>query len=140
MIMVLGLRKDLGMRNGKMAAQFGHGGLGVFLKAAKHDPVTSEEWASGSIPKHFYYLQNEAEMSHLEERAREYGYEHSVIVDAGRTQIAPGSATVLGVGPVPISNLNKLTEGLKQAYRRTETRSMMPEVLWIFAVNILEQY
>jgi PTH2 family peptidyl-tRNA hydrolase len=112
-VMVLAVRKDLGMRNGKMAAQFGHGGLGLFLKTAKHHPEIAERWATGDIPKRFFYLQSEDDMELLNHRAEQFNYCRSVIVDAGRTQIAAGSATVLAVGPVPLSNLNALTEGLK---------------------------
>ena len=35
----------------------------------------------------------------LARKARELGLEASIIKDSGRTQIAPGSKTVLGVGP-----------------------------------------
>lgn len=34
-------------------------------------------------------------------------------VDAGRTQIDPGSRTVLGIGPAPVSEVNKITRHLK---------------------------
>jgi peptidyl-tRNA hydrolase len=36
-----------------------------------------------------------------------------VIHDAGRTQIAEGSATVLGIGPGPKSIIDQVTGGLK---------------------------
>ena len=36
-----------------------------------------------------------------------------VIHDAGRTQIAAGSATVLGIGPGPKSIIDQVTGGLK---------------------------
>jgi peptidyl-tRNA hydrolase len=36
-----------------------------------------------------------------------------IIHDAGRTQIASGTATVLGVGPGPRSMIDKITGGLK---------------------------
>ena len=35
----------------------------------------------------------------LAQKARDVGLNASIIQDAGRTQIAPGSTTVLGVGP-----------------------------------------
>ena len=35
----------------------------------------------------------------LEERAREFGLCARIIQDAGHTQVVPGSATVLGIGP-----------------------------------------
>lgn len=36
-----------------------------------------------------------------------------VIADAGRTQIAAGSHTVLGIGPAPASVVDKVTGTLK---------------------------
>lgn len=36
-----------------------------------------------------------------------------VIADAGRTQIEPGSHTVLAVGPAPLSVINEITGHLK---------------------------
>ena len=36
-----------------------------------------------------------------------------IIHDAGRTQIAAGSATVLGVGPAPKGKVDLVTGGLK---------------------------
>ena len=38
---------------------------------------------------------------------------HYVIRDAGRTQIASGTKTVLAVGPAPKSQVDKVTGGLK---------------------------
>jgi len=37
----------------------------------------------------------------------------SLIQDAGRTQVAPGSRTVLGVGPGPNELIDKVTGHLK---------------------------
>jgi len=36
-----------------------------------------------------------------------------VVEDAGRTQIAAGSKTVLAIGPAPVSSLDKFTRELK---------------------------
>ena len=48
----------------------------------------------------------------LAQKARSFGLETCLIRDAGRTQIAPGSKTVLGVGPGTacrdLGSLNKL--------------------------------
>lgn len=46
-------------------------------------------------------------------RARGLGLTAEVIQDAGRTQIDPGSLTVLGVGPAPKSVVDKVTGHLK---------------------------
>lgn len=52
-------------------------------------------------------------MEELMGKARSLGITAEVIQDAGRTQIDPGSLTVLGVGPAPKSKVDQVTGGLK---------------------------
>jgi peptidyl-tRNA hydrolase len=49
----------------------------------------------------------------LQAQAMSLGLCARIIHDAGRTQIASGSATVLGVGPAPRSMVDQVTGGLK---------------------------
>ena len=49
----------------------------------------------------------------LQAQAVSLGLCAQVIHDAGRTQIASGSATVLGIGPGPKSVVDRVTGGLK---------------------------
>ena len=49
----------------------------------------------------------------LQAQALSLGLCARIIYDAGRTQIASGSATVLGVGPGPKSVVDGVTGGLK---------------------------
>ena len=39
-------------------------------------------------------------------------YEHG-LTGSGRTQVAPGSKTVIGIGPAPISMIDQLTRKFK---------------------------
>lgn len=52
-------------------------------------------------------------MMALMAEARALGITAQVIQDAGRTQIDPGSLTVLGVGPAPRSLVDRVTGHLK---------------------------
>ena len=52
-------------------------------------------------------------MQMLQAQAVSLGLCAQVIHDAGRTQIASGSATVLGVGPGPKSIIDRVTGHLK---------------------------
>lgn len=52
-------------------------------------------------------------MLDLQAKAMSLGLCAKVIHDAGRTQIASGSATVLGIGPAPKSLIDQVTGGLK---------------------------
>lgn len=49
----------------------------------------------------------------LQAQAISLGLCAQIIHDAGRTQIASGSATVLGVGPAPKSMVDQVTGHLK---------------------------
>jgi len=49
----------------------------------------------------------------LTRKGRSLGLETCLVKDAGRTQIAPGSKTVLGVGPGPVDLVDKVTGHLK---------------------------
>lgn len=52
-------------------------------------------------------------MAELHARAVGLGLCARVVRDAGRTQVAGGTATVLGVGPGPRSVVDGVTGGLK---------------------------
>lgn len=56
---------------------------------------------------------NEEEMSRLEAQARKAGLCAKSIRDAGRTQVAAGSKTVLGIGPGPVKIVDQITGHLK---------------------------
>jgi PTH2 family peptidyl-tRNA hydrolase len=107
---VVFVRKDLKMRIGKIAAQVGHGSISLFFKVLKTNPAIAEAWAAASPTQKFYYCPDEETMDQIEATAKSCGYRTSVIHDAGRTQIAAGSATVLAIGRC----------------RRTEFRSSCP--------------
>jgi PTH2 family peptidyl-tRNA hydrolase len=58
-------------------------------------------------------VKDESEMLLLQAKAMSLGLVAEVIADAGRTQIASGSLTVLGIGPAPKSVIDAVTGGLK---------------------------
>jgi len=56
---------------------------------------------------------NEDDMEMIKALALSLNLNYCVIKDAGRTQIAPGSKTVLAIGPGPTSKIDKVTGHLK---------------------------
>lgn len=56
---------------------------------------------------------NEEEMDELDTSAQSHGIVSYIVHDAGRTQIACGSKTVLAIGPARISLIDKVTGHLK---------------------------
>jgi PTH2 family peptidyl-tRNA hydrolase len=58
-------------------------------------------------------VRDQAEMHELERRARAQGVSTHIVADAGRTQVASGSETVLAVGPAPVHIVDAITGHLK---------------------------
>ncbi|CAK4071189.1 unnamed protein product [Aphanomyces euteiches] len=111
--MVLVVRNDLKMGKGKIAAQCGHATLGAYKRAVKRTPQALECWEALGQAKVALKVETEQEMLELAARAKELGLVHYVVVDAGRTQIAPDTKTVLAVGPAPNGDVDALTGHLK---------------------------
>lgn len=57
--------------------------------------------------------ETEVQLLEVEQRCIEQGINCFLVVDAGRTQIAPNTRTVLAVGPGPISAIDSVTGDLK---------------------------
>ena len=55
----------------------------------------------------------EAELLELKRTLAANGIVHYLVEDAGRTQVAPGSKTVLAVGPAPVKVLDPFTKHFK---------------------------
>ncbi|KAK0634698.1 peptidyl-tRNA hydrolase PTH2-domain-containing protein [Bombardia bombarda] len=123
--LVLVVRTDLGMTKGKIAAQCGHATLACYkelLSASQQKDGGPEaanaravlrQWEHHGQAKIALQIKSQDEMLELMGKARSLGVTAEVIADAGRTQIDPGSLTVLGVGPAPKSLINQITGHLK---------------------------
>lgn len=111
--MVLVVRKDLPMTKGKIAAQCAHAALACYEKAVQKTPKNVQVWKSQGQAKIALQCEGYKELQRLKVRAARIGLIAEEIVDAGRTQIEPGSTTVLGIGPGPVSLVNEVTGDLK---------------------------
>ncbi|WPH05004.1 PTH2-domain-containing protein [Acrodontium crateriforme] len=113
--LVLVVRTDLGMGKGKIAAQCGHATLACYKALARADPKhpVLRQWERLGQAKVALKIDSEDDMLTLQAQAVSLGLCAQVIHDAGRTQIASGSATVLGIGPAPKSKINEVTGHLK---------------------------
>jgi len=117
--MALVIRTDLKMEKGKVAAQCAHAALGCFRLIAtdpskkSYNPLLTNRWLHGGQAKITLKCQNKEMMDELYAKALSLDVNAVVIHDAGRTQIAAGSATVLGIGPAPKSVLDQITGDLK---------------------------
>ncbi|KAK5175194.1 uncharacterized protein LTR77_000331 [Saxophila tyrrhenica] len=113
--LVLVTRTDLGMTKGKIAAQCSHATLACYKALVRSDPAHPilRRWERLGQAKVAVRVDSEDDLLMLQAQAVSLGLCAKVIHDAGRTQIASGSATVLGVGPGPKSVVDQVTSHLK---------------------------
>ncbi|KAH9875472.1 hypothetical protein J1614_004964 [Plenodomus biglobosus] len=113
--MVLVVRTDLGMTKGKIGAQCGHAVLACYKHFLKHAPSSPilKRWEYMGQAKVALQVKSEEELELLQAQALSLGLVAHIIHDAGRTQIASGSATVLGIGPAPKRVIDQVTGHLK---------------------------
>lgn len=111
--MVLVIRNDLKMGKGKVAAQCAHAAVACYKSTAISNPKALHRWESLGQAKVTLQCDGEEDMKLLQGIAHSLNVTARIIHDAGRTQIAAGSATVLGVGPAPKSVVDQVTGNLK---------------------------
>jgi len=118
--LVLVVRTDLGMTKGKIAAQCSHATLACYKALLKQEARAKSQsdsflsrWESTGQAKVTVQARGEEELLILQAQAMSLDLCAKVIHDAGRTQIASGSTTVLGVGPGPKSIVDQVTGSLK---------------------------
>lgn len=107
--MVLVVRNDLKMGKGKIAAQCGHAAVGAFETAIKTIPNIVRQWNASGCAKIALKVQNQTELMEIRTNAICHGLNVCMIRDAGRTQIAPNTVTVLGIGPGLEHDIDKVT-------------------------------
>jgi peptidyl-tRNA hydrolase, PTH2 family len=108
------IRPLTGTSIGKIAAQASHATLACYKYLLNHAPSASllKRWERGGQTKIVVQVKTEEELLTLQAQAMSLGLCAKIIQDAGRTQIAAGSITVLGIlGPKQV--VNQVTGQLK---------------------------
>lgn len=111
--LVVLVRNDLKMTKGKIAAQVAHAAVNCAFASKKKDAVNFNAWYDSGQAKVVLRVDSERELFEFKVVAEALGITCSLITDAGRTQIEPGSITCLGIGPEKVSVLDKITGDLK---------------------------
>lgn len=111
--LILCVNNSLAMGKGKVAAQCCHATLGAYKIAIKHCQTAVENWEDDGQAKVAVKVDTEAEMVDLQAKALAAGLVSYFVQDAGRTEIAAGSRTVLAIGPAPAYAFQGLTSHLK---------------------------
>ena len=99
-------RTDIGMGEGKLAAQVAHASLQAYERA---DRTAGDEWTAGGQKKIVLQGEDEGQLFALAEEADREGLPHAVVRDAGHTQLEPGTVTALAVGPAAEDRVDLVT-------------------------------
>ncbi|HKM75077.1 MAG TPA: peptidyl-tRNA hydrolase Pth2 [Candidatus Bathyarchaeia archaeon] len=110
--LVVAVRRDLDMGKGKIAVQVAHATISVSEEAKRHHPDWWRRWYDEGQCKVAVRVDSENDLRKLHSEAEELGLPSVIIQDRGLTQVAPGTATCLGIGPAPVELVDKVTGNL----------------------------
>lgn len=101
------------MGKGKIAAQCGHATLGAYELSRRHCRSALKCWLHTGTAKIALKAADDEELLRVQQEAARAGLVSCLIHDAGHTQIAAGSMTVLAIGPAPYELCDSITGKLK---------------------------
>ena len=121
---VIVIRKDLGMRKGKMVAQGCHASLGAVLKLMKksdckyelefEDGSYLDQWLNGIFTKICVGVNSEEELYDIYRKAKEMNIPTVLITDSGKTEFdGIPTNTCIAVGPYYSNKIDEITGHLK---------------------------
>lgn len=111
--MALVVRTDLNMKPGKVASQCAHAAVMCYKASSTHNPELTRIWEGTGQPKIVLRCNSESSFYTLESLATKHKLVYSMISDAGRTELTPGTKTVLGIGPGNTKDVDAVTGNLK---------------------------
>jgi PTH2 family peptidyl-tRNA hydrolase len=107
---VILLRKDLKLPLGKACAQCAHASVEAVFNSDKNKV---NEWRSEGAKKVVLKVKDEKELLKFLQEAKDAGLKTALITDAGKTVIAPGTKTCVGIGPDDEEKIDSVTGKLK---------------------------
>jgi PTH2 family peptidyl-tRNA hydrolase len=103
------IRSDLRMSCGKMCAQAAHAAL---LSYEKADTASRRKWLAEGQKKVVLKAACERDLYELKSIAEAVGIATALVLDAGMTEIPPGTVTALGIGPAKSEDMDRITGSL----------------------------
>ena len=103
---VIIIRQDLKLPKGKACAQCSHASVDAVLKS---DSSMVKAWRQEGMAKIVVKVKDEKELVKLFQKAKDAGLPASLISDAGKTVIAPGTKTCVGIGPADEDDIDAIT-------------------------------
>ena len=107
--MVLVTRQDLQLSKGKLAAQCAHAAAECVLQAKRNIPRSLDQYLRNGARKIVCKVPDLVSLKATYSRAKKSGLVCHLVVDAGHTEILPGTKTVVGIGPGPRKEIDKIT-------------------------------
>jgi PTH2 family peptidyl-tRNA hydrolase len=104
------VRKDLGMRTGKIAVQVGHASVIAYRIACGTDEAN--QWFDEGQKKIVLKCADEVDMEKIGAMAQMNGLQVNPVVDFGLTQIEPNTTTCIAIGPDDNEKIDRITTGL----------------------------
>lgn len=105
----IAVRGDLGMGEGKLAAQVAHASLTAYEHASQG---ARDAWKRSGQKKIVVRVDDEATVHALNEQAATAGLPTGLVRDAGHTQLAPGTVTAVAIGPAADAEVDDITGDL----------------------------
>ncbi len=110
--MVIAVRRDIKLSSGKTAAQVAHAAVNCAFASKKKNSKWFKAWYDEGQKKVVVKISSKEDLFDLKHRAELLGLTTSVIIDAGLTEIPPGTMTCIGIGPGPEDTIDKVTGDL----------------------------
>lgn len=112
---VILVRQDLNLPKGKCAAQAAHASSEAVLRSMSDSAKKKcvKAWRAVGQKKVVLRVDTLDGLHRYNQEAKDSGLVTALITDAGKTVIAPGTVTALGIGPDDEEKIDKVTGKLK---------------------------
>lgn len=107
---VILVRQDLNLPKGKLAAQVAHASISSYDSA---NFIKRNNWKFTGMKKIVLKVNNLDELQEYYKKAKKAKLPCSIISDAGRTVVEPGTITCVGIGPETEEKIDVITGELK---------------------------
>jgi len=107
---IIVIRSDLKLSKGKLSVQAAHASLEAYKKT---DKAIRSAWDDSGSKKVVVKIEDLKGLMEIYEEAKRLKLPASLIRDAGRTELAAGTVTAVGIGPCEEGIVDKVTGKLK---------------------------
>lgn len=110
---VIIVRRDLGMSKGKTAVQVAHASVSAAFEAYMKKTDWFRSWFETGQKKIVLKVDSEDELLKYYNEAVKTDLPVAIVRDAGLTELPPGTATAVAIGPAPSRLIDRFTSELK---------------------------